>query len=63
MNKASKRELGDVDVCLQTESLAKAALAAQAATGSIYAGLSGEDMYVSDLAPALEFASRGTSGR
>jgi hypothetical protein len=28
VNKACKRELGDVDVCLQTESVAKAALAA-----------------------------------
>jgi hypothetical protein len=63
VNKACKRELGDVDVCLQTESLAEAALAAQAATGSIYAGSFGEGLCVLDLSPASAIASGGAFGR
>jgi hypothetical protein len=63
VNKAYKRELGDVAVHLQSESQANGALVAEAVTGLIYAGSPGEGLCVLDLSPASAIASGGAFGR
>jgi len=60
---ASRLDLDEIEVRLQIESSANVALMAEAATGLIYAGSSGEWLYVLDLAPAKAIASGGASGK